>query len=69
MTSSSGLGVAAGSGVGTGVGRGVELADGPLMEFGVGVGVGFVRPDCAKELPANNTKHTKHKNIERSGTS
>jgi len=30
-----------------GVGAGAEMTEGPLIDRGVGVGEGFVRPDCA----------------------
>ncbi len=61
--SSFGVGVVTtrGRGVGTGVGVGVEKTDGPVMRDGVGVGVGFVRPDCAADMPTKDTKNTNEK--------
>src|ERR1043166_6390616 len=35
------------------------LTDGPPICWGVGVGLGLRRPDCAEELPAKHTKDTK----------
>jgi hypothetical protein len=67
--SSSGFCIGPADGVGIGVGTGVESTDGPLMEFGVGVGVDFVRPDCAYKLPDKNAESKRNRCIERSDTS
>ena len=43
------------------VGSGVLITDGPSIEifFGVGVGVAFVRPDCAIEVATKDARNNK----------
>jgi hypothetical protein len=41
------------------------MTDGPAIDCGVGVGLGFVRPDCAKEGTAKHAKHTNNRDEKR----
>lgn len=55
----------AGFAVGVGDGEldctGRFFTDGPGIVCGVGVGLGFRRPDCAEVVPAKHAKHRKIK--------